>query len=240
MVVRDVRRALLLVVVFDTAFAVKNFNYQDAAAKLGALGGLSVSVTTIALFGLYLMWAAEVATGRTRMSPGVGRAALPLIVYTGITALSTIVAGDKTLSEFEVALLLQTLLLFVYVAGSIRTREEIRFIVAALVACLFLESLLTLMLPYIGSRPHHRHLDIRRHERQRGRRRGPETRFGGTIGSPNTTASFFSLLIAPCVALIAAPFSLRLKRFAACAVGLATLALILTLSRGGWTRWSSR
>src|SRR6059058_1989499 len=99
MVVRDVRRALLVVVVFDTAFQWdKNFHYQDAAAKLGALGGLSVSLTTIALFGLYLMWFAEMAARRTAVPRGVARAALPLVVYTGITALSIIVAGDKTLA----------------------------------------------------------------------------------------------------------------------------------------------
>ncbi|TMK66090.1 MAG: hypothetical protein E6G60_03910 [Actinobacteria bacterium] len=234
MVVRDVRRALLVVVVFDTAFQWdKNFHYQDATAKLGALGGLSVSLTTIALFGLYLMWFAEMAARRTAVPRGVARAALPLVVYTGITALSTVVAGDKTLSEFEVTLLVQTLLLFVYVAGSIRTREDIRFVVVAIIACLFCESLITLMLPYIGS---HRIIGISTYADTSGNGTGggTDTRFGGTIGSPNTAASFFSLLIAPCVALIAAPFSRGVKQLAALAVGLATLALILTLSRGGW------
>lgn len=232
MLVRDVRRALLLVVVFDTAFQWdRNFGYDKSAASLGAIGGLNISATTIALGVLYLMWIAELSERRTSVAPGVVRASLPLIVYVGITALSIAAAADRALAAYEVVLLVQTLLLFVYVAGSIRTRDDIRFVVAALVTCLLFESALTLVLPYIGSQSI---IGIRTYAQADHLAGASTSRFGGTIGSPNTAAAFFSLLIAPAVALVASPVSRRTKKIAVAAVPLATLALILTLSRGGW------
>ncbi len=233
MLARDVRRLLLLVVVFDTAFQWdKNFDYNDPAAQLGAMGGLSVSVTTIALFGLYLMWFAELMTRRASVPRSIFRASIPLGVYVAITALSTIVAGNKTLALFQVALLLQTFLVFIYIAGTVQTREDVRFLVTAIVACLFLESLVALTLPIMGG---HKIIGLSTYASTSGSSAaGRGTRFGGTIGSPNTAAAFFSLLVAPTVALAVLAVSRRLKLLAAAAFGLATLALILTLSRGGW------
>ncbi len=232
MLVRDVRRTLIVVAVFDTALQWdKNFGWDESAAHLGALGGLNISATTIALAGLYLMWFAELAARRTSVVPGTLRAALPLIVYVGFTALSIVAAGNKVLSAYEVALLFQTLLLFVYVAGSIHTRDEVCFVLTALASCLLIESALTLVLPYIGS---HKIIGVSTYAQSDTIAGGSYSRFGGTIGPTNTAASFFSLLIAPAVAMVAAPLSRKVKGIAAAAVPLATLALILTLSRGGW------
>jgi putative inorganic carbon (hco3(-)) transporter len=232
MLVHDLRRALLVVVVFDTAFQWdKNFFYDEPAANIGALGGLSLSVTTIALGGLYLLWFAEMATRRETMPAGVFRASLPLVVYITVTALSTGVAVDKALSGFEVALLLQSLLIFVYVAGTVKTRDDVRFLAIAIMVCLLAESVIALVLPLVGNRSI---VGIRTYENAGLAAAGFDTRFGGTIGSPNTAASFFSLLIAPTIALVVAPVGHWAKRAAVVAVGLATIALILTLSRGGW------
>jgi O-antigen ligase len=232
MVVRDVRRTLIVVVIFDTAFQWDaNFGYDKGAASLGALGGLNISATTIALFGLYLIWFAELAMRQTTMTLRVGRAAFPLVVYVGFTALSITVAGDKALAAYEVALLIQSLMLFVYIAGSLRTREEIHFVVASLISCLLVESALTLALPYIGS---HKIIGISTYAQADTIGGSSGSRFGGTIGGPNTAASFFSLLIAPALAILATSASARMKKVAFLSVSFATVALVLTLSRGGW------
>jgi len=232
MLVRDVRRTLLVVVVFDTAFQWdKNFGYNTAAADLGALGGLNVSATTIALAGLYLLWFADLAVHRASFNRGTLRAALPLVAYVGITALSILAAANKGLAADEVSMLVQSLLLFVYVAGSIRTRSEIRFMVTAIALCLFVESALTLALPYIGGQ---KFLGISTYAQTGTVGAGTDSRFGGTLGSPNTAAAFFSLLIVPSIALVSARLRPRTKRIAIAAAMVATLALILTVSRGGF------
>jgi O-antigen ligase len=234
MLVRDVRRTLLVVVVFDTAFQWdKNFGYNTAAANLGALGGLNVSATTIALGGLYLLWFAELATRRASFNRGTLRAALPLILYVGITAVSIFAAANKGLAADEVAMLVQTLLLFVYVGGALRTRSDIRFLAGAIVACLMIESILTLLLPYIGSQKLLGIATYAQTDPSVGGG-GTDSRFGGTIGGPNTAAAFFSLLIVPSIAMVSARVTRRTKRIAIVAAMVATLALILTVSRGGF------
>jgi O-antigen ligase len=227
-----VRRTLLVVVVFDTAFQWdKNFNYHLDAANLGALGGLTISVTTLALAGLYFMWFAELATGRASLPRGVLRPALPLVLYVGVTAASVVVATDRTLAGFEIALLAQSLLLFFYIAASVRTREDVRFVVAALAACLLLESIITLALPLTGS---HKLIGIKTYAQAGSGGDSGGSRFGGTIGGPNTAGSFFALLIVPALAIAASRVSRRARRIAIAAIPLATIALILTQSRGAW------
>lgn len=231
MLVRDVRRTLLVVVVFDTALQWdKNFGYDKSAADLGALGGLNISATTIALAVLYLLWFAEMPVRKSFFSPGTFRAALPLTLYVGFTALSIVAAENKALAAYEIVLLLQMLLLFVYVAGSVQTRDDVRFLVTLLAACLLVESVLTLALPFVGGG---RIIGLSTYA-QADPAVGGYSRFGGTIGSPNAAGAFFALLIALMVALAAVPISQRTKRLAIAAVPLATAALILTLSRGGW------
>jgi O-antigen ligase len=63
---------------------------------------------------------------------------------------------------------------------------------------------------------------------------GHAARSGGTIGSPNAAGSFLSLLLAPALGLLVAPVSRRLKRLAAASFAVGVVALVLTLSRGGW------
>ena len=233
MMARNVRRLLLAIVVFDIPFQWdKNFHYDAAAANLGALGGLNISVTTIALAGLYGMWGAELLARRAEVVKGTMRAALPLIVYLGFTAASAFVAGNKELSLFEVAMLVQSLLVFIYVAGTVRTRDDVQFVVVALVGSLLFEGLVTLAIGVTGAI----HLVGIHTYSDPGISSASESgyRFGGTIGSPNTAASYFSLLVAPCIALATTPVSRRLRRFAIAAAGLGAISLVLTYSRGGW------
>jgi putative inorganic carbon (HCO3(-)) transporter len=229
--VRDLRKLLLLVVVLDIAFQWdKNYGYQLAPAALGAQGGLNVSVTTIALVGLYAMWGAELLARRAAVPRGLFAATLPMLAYVGLTGLSTMVATDRALSYFEVALLVQTLLMFVYVVGTVRTREDVVFLAAALVTCLLAEAVVTLSVPIVGA---HNLIGIKT-SIDPGAAGSFGSRFAGTLSQPNSTGAFFSLLIVPAIALIAMPVSRRLKRFAVVAAALGIIALVLTFSRGGW------
>jgi putative inorganic carbon (HCO3(-)) transporter len=96
-----------------------------------------------------------------------------------------------------------------------------------------IESILTLLLPYIGSQ---KLLGIATYAQTDPTvgGGGTDSRFGGTIGGPNTAAAFFSLLIVPSIAMVSARVTRRTKRIAIVAAMVATLALILTVSRGGF------
>src|SRR5436305_57342 len=60
MMVRDPRRLLLALIVLDIPLQMDvHLFYRFEPAKLGALGGLNISLTTVALVGLYVLWLAQ-------------------------------------------------------------------------------------------------------------------------------------------------------------------------------------
>jgi O-antigen ligase len=229
-IVGNPRRFLLAVVVLDIPLEWgKNLFYQaDIATKYGALSGLNVSGTTIALTGLYVLWALDRRARdgrawRVRLAP-----ALPLIAYLGVNVLSLLAAQNRTLGEYEIAMLAETLLLFIYIVSTVRTRTDVEFLVVAMLAGLIIESLVILFIYATGHSFHF--LGI-------ANRVDPGTyggRIGGTVGSPNAAAAYMCLLIPLALAVLTTPVGPRLKQLALAAVALGVIALVITGSRGGW------
>lgn len=232
LIVGHVQRFLLPVVILDIGLQWDvNLAYHQAEAKLGALGGLSLSVTTVALAGLYLVWFLQPASERPRLAT---RAALPLIVYIGATAVSIAVAPDRALGGYQVFLLTQTLLLFLYVASAVRRPEDVAFVLGALFVTMIIQGLI-IVASRLGADPVHL-LGVST-QVERGTSIAPaqeQLRSGGTIGSPNNAGAFFSLLLAPAAAVVASSASRALKRLAAVAFAVGMVGLILTFSRGAW------
>jgi putative inorganic carbon (HCO3(-)) transporter len=230
----NVERLLLAVVVIDISFPIdKHLAYREDIAGLGTLGGLSLSVTTIAIAMLYGLWIAEALAGRGEQNRRRLTISVPLALYLTFVAVAATGARDTALASFELMLLVQTFLVFVYVANRIRTRSDVQFMVTLLVAGLALQAFMTLWLRYTGQ-------DLRigalsgRVDVSSGAGGDETYRLGGTVGSPNTAAAYFTLLIAPALALLLTDVRRRYKQLAFLAFPLGAVAVILTLSRGGW------
>src|SRR5437588_1985623 len=134
----SVQRVLLAIIIVDIPFQFgTHLFYREDDAALGALGGLSISATTLALAGLYLSWLIRAFANRNQVPRAGVNVNWPLVVYFAITLLSVFVAQDVSLSLFEVCLLLEACLVYFYMAGNVRTREAVVFVVSVLlVACL--------------------------------------------------------------------------------------------------------
>ena len=162
----SVQRVLLAIVILDIPFQFgTHFFYREDDAALGALGGLSLSATTLALIGLYLSWLIRSFANRNSV-PRVGIGInWPLLAYFGITAFSVFVAQDVSLSLFEVCLLLEACLVYFYVAGNVRTRQDIVFVVSVLLVACLMESVVMIILRFTGMPstlwgiPAHIHID---------------------------------------------------------------------------------
>src|SRR5687768_17150804 len=90
----SVRRILLAIALIDIPLQIdQNFAYRDDAAELGGAGGFNVSLTTIALAGLYAAWLVDRLVSRYRSAPvPFGRLLLPLAPYVSVAMLSVVVA----------------------------------------------------------------------------------------------------------------------------------------------------
>jgi putative inorganic carbon (HCO3(-)) transporter len=231
--VPQIRKVLLAAVVLDLALQWDvSLGFRFDAAQVGAEPGLNISLTTFALVALVTLWALDHLDPRTSPPALRLRPAVPLIVYVGISIISISVASDHTLGLFQGALLLQTLLLFLYVSSAIRSRGDFEFVLAVLMFTLAAESLLLLYLNVTDVTFDSFGLNI--WVPQPGQPDLGYSRAGGTIGPPNVTAGFLAVLTVTAISVVWAPVSRNLQRLALLAATLGFPALLLTGSRGGW------
>ena len=229
----SVQRVLLAVVILDIPlqFGTHLFYREDDAA-LGALGGLSISATTLALAGLYLSWLIRAFANRNQAPRARVNVNWPLVVYFAITLLSVFAAQDVSLSLFEVCLLLEACLVYFYIAGNVRTREDVVFVVSVLLVGCLLESVVMIILRFTGmpstiwGLPTHIHIDSDTKE--------GFMRIGGTVGSSNFAAAYLSISLTCAASVLFTNLGHWCKWLAAAVLGLGSIALILTFSRGGW------
>lgn len=225
-IVGNARRVLLAIILLDIPLQLDiNFMYREEPARLGALGGLDISVTTLALIGLYALWLSEVSLKKKPLQWGWFRMALPFTAYVGLVGLSLLVARDVTLAFFEIFLLLQVFLLFLYVVNTVETREDVLFIITVLLVGVVLESLIMIGLRFVGHSVRFAGILARI---------DPGPRVGGTVGSPINAAAFLMMTLVGALGVLLAQTGRLTKMLAVIALGTGGVALVFTLSRGGW------
>jgi putative inorganic carbon (HCO3(-)) transporter len=227
LVVGNVRRLLLAAILLDIPLSIDmHLGYNFEAAALNAIGGLSVSITTISLLILYALWLGESLGGiKHHFRPKIWKSTtLSLAAYLAITGLSVVVARDVMLSLYEIVLLVQTFLLYIYIVATVRTRHDLLFIVTMLLLGLVLESMVMIGLKFVGHSISFAGISASM----------IGSRVGGTFGSPNAAASYLALFLAAAGGVLLTHLRRPYKWLAALAFGLGVVALIFTLSRGGW------
>ena len=116
-------------------------------------------------------------------------------------------------------------MLFAYLTDYIKSRRDLLFVLALLLAGLLLQGLIMIGLRVTGSSVRVAGISAVVDD---------NSRVAGTIGSPNTAASYLELLLAPALALLLTPVGRHFKSLAAAAFVLGSVAMIFTGSRGGW------
>src|ERR1019366_5179482 len=229
---RKLQRSLLAVVVLNISWQIqKHFFLREDLANLGSLGGLQVSLTNVALVGLYVAWLIESVThcgsseSEKRQS---GPVTLPAALFLSFCALSLLVAGDATLGVFEVVSILERFLLYIYIVNKVSSREDVLFVTRVLLIGLIIQSVL--MLAQAGGLlPTFDWYGIKARTDFAG-----DSRVSGTLGSPNPAAAYLAM----CMVFAFSVLLSGVRRFDKClsgiALSVALLPLFFTLSRGGW------
>jgi putative inorganic carbon (hco3(-)) transporter len=226
------QRILLAIVLLDIPLQIdQNFAWRDDAAQLGAAGGFNVSLTTIALAGLYAAWLIDRLVhfhGAARVPVGL---VLPLAPYVGVGLLSLAVASDVGLYARGLVLQLQMFLLYVYLVWTVRTRQDVCFVLSWLLYGFVCEGVI-IALSAAGAVFALPGLEVRIDTI--GEEFGMAARFAGTVGYPNLTAAYLEMHLAPALAILATNLGWYYKTLAVLGLSLGSAALIGTFSRGGW------
>jgi len=229
-------KLLLGFVILDIPLQLQgHFFFREQAAARGALGGLGISLTTLALAGLYTSWLLKGLMNRNREARPCWLINGALTLYLAISASSLFVAQDVSLAFFEFFLLLQLYLVYLYVANFVRTRQDVLFVVSLLLVGCVLASLAIIHVRLIDKFPPTiMGLPWGLPTRVQFEEYGPKLRIGGTIGSPNNAGGYLGFVLAVAVGVLLTNVGRAHKLLATVALVVGLPALVFTFSRGGW------
>ena len=229
-----VRRSLLTIVVLNISIGIeKHLFLHREAAELGSLGGLQLSLTNIALLGLYVGWFLGSRTVRmsSDTTPNAARNSkivFPALAFLLFCTVSCFAASDITLALFGWASVLERFCLLLLLASTLVTKEEIIFVIRLTLIASIVQSLIMLAqlggliadLDFLGFKT-------------RAEFAGAE-RISGTLGAPNMAAAYLSMMIVVMAGVLLARTQLIDKALAVVGLISAIVPLIATASRGGW------
>lgn len=221
-----IERAALGVAVFEVPLQLdKYIGFQEEHANLGAVAGLNVSLTLLAMIFLYCVWFASGAIKRSRQLCGL-TIGIPMIVYISLVALSVVTAGVRFLAICDLFLVLQAYMLFFYVANRIQDRQDIVFVVGCLAATLVFQSLLIFGLAVLGESGEL--YDF-----------GPillsvwsDGRPTGSMQSAVLAGSVMAMLWLPALGLSLSSVGAATKRWMLVSIAIGLVAIMLTQTRG--------
>jgi O-antigen ligase len=226
------QRVFIAIIALNISLQIqKHFLLREDLAELGALGGFQVSLTTISLAGLY--GALLIRRGnhsKPLATPGRAliQVTVPATLFLLFCTVSLLAAGDVTLGAFEVVSVLERLLLYLYIAHVMTSRDDVLFLVRALFIGLILQSVL--MLAQAGGLLG----DLDFYGLKARASFAGDSRVSGTLGSPNTAAAYLGMTMTVAFSVVLSGLRRSDRFFAGLGLALAILPMIFTLSRGGW------
>jgi O-antigen ligase len=230
------RKVLLAIIILDIPLQIgAHLYWSEELGASGALGGLEISVTTVAMLSLYFLWFVGYISRRELEQKISLRPALPLTLYLMFAVVSLLAARNPVLGLYEVVLTAQLLLLFVYLTNWLQTRRDVAFVMRVLLIGFILEAGIIIALKINGydveipGLPGH---TLLAGTTEGG---GEFSRPSGTLASPNVAGSYLSIMLTLAIGLLLFTRSRSwCKTVALVSVGIGTVALLFTYSREGW------
>jgi hypothetical protein len=223
------KKCLLFLLVLNIPLDSDYFLVYRGLRHAGSTNGFSVNVADIILMVLYFVWVLE-EMGKEKSSVFWPKAAIPALGFIIAGILSMYNAPVKMLSFYEIILLCKMFLLFFYTANCIKSENDIKVVASALIVGMAIQSVLSYVQLHTG------HMYSLHYFLSTGY---PELRHGvdrvkGTFGGCAYLAGFLASLLPLTVGITFFSRGLMAKGLSLLCFVLGMIALILTLSRGGW------
>jgi len=238
MLSRSVKRLCLALLILCVPInADVNFIYRP---HHGGASGLGIHLIDIPLIGLCLYGLIDIARKRRPWTGQLTRAAFPLLGFLLCALVSLFNAADVQFGLFEIVRLIEAMLIFFIIGHLVNGDSEIHLILRILIIGLLLESAMALVQGYLGQslglsllgeseKVAEQHLETV----------GSVTRVWGTFGSSNIFAFYLQCIVPVPIALLFSRTTAASKMLWLIAAIAGTMALLFTLSRGGWLGFAS-
>lgn len=235
--VGDMRKVFLTALAFLIPFYIHKALFVREN-DVGEIVSLSVAVADIILLVLFFLWMADMALDKHYKLYLFPSVTAPACVWILASALSVPRSIDPVAAVFQLVLTTKILMMYLVVANQIRVTSDTAYILVALLAGLFLQSILgvyqawsgqSLGLWFLGESSKVREfaLDI-----------GSAARPHGTLGHSNGLAMYLNMLLCIAFTILFAEIKIIHKLVIGLAFFMGILALVLTLSRGAWLGFS--
>lgn len=196
----------------------------------GGPAGFYTAFYDLPLILLYLLWITEIVISKTA-KVRFSKSDLCMLGLIGISFLSMVNAVEIRLCLYEIFRLIIMYLIFFYLANTVTTKHDLKFIFVPLLIGLFFEAVLGIIQFWRGNLFGMSLIG----EAQEMETFAGISRVGGTLGHPNALARYLAFLIPLTISLQFAPIKRRYKILCALIFLPSITALIMTLSRAGWT-----
>lgn len=226
LVFQQLRDIMLVVLPLDMIFSIDSYLYhQEKFEEMGAIGGQIIGVATLCLAGLYILWLVDFLTQRGFHARFLLYISILHFMYFAVVALSYTVAHNRLLASFEIGLQFQSLLMFTYITSTVRTKREVLLLVVVVLAATMFEGMMMLLVRAKASPLNLGPLKIYISEE--------DLRVSGTLGSPNSAASFCSFYSVFALAALLKLPGRKYKLLAGGALLFGFIGVVVTQSRGG-------
>ena len=231
LIIGDIRRYLLVLTIFSLPLLI-DLNFMHKMENQAGAHTMGIALRDIFVILLLLWWIIEITTRHAPPVRFYAPVTFPAIIYLEVCLLTLLWAPRMDLATMELVQMFKVLLLYLLLMNHIRSRQDLRLVMWALVAIVAFEAMLASVQIFMGKSLA---LDFLGEIQVRERDASQMARAGGTLGHPNRLAMFLELFIADGFLAFFLWKNEKLYRGTAlCVFGLGSAAMIMTGSRGGW------
>jgi putative inorganic carbon (HCO3(-)) transporter len=232
-IVKPPRRIVLFALAFVMPLSVGKYFISSDIVKL-PVHGVDIQLydlLAIILIGLFL---AHLATNRQAKFHFFASTSLPALAWLITGCFSLVNAKDWQLSSIELITMGKLFIFYLVVANSIHDTSDIKWVISGLLLALGFEAILGIYQGITGRYAGFSFLGEGSEVLRFGLEYGIANRCQGTVCHPNALAMYLNTTIPFAMGLLFSRVRKFYKLLAVVLIGIGVIALIFTLSRGGW------
>ena len=221
------RYVLLAIIMLELPLQIDRYFLHDArVAEFGTFSGFCISISSFCIVGLYCLWIPQLVAQSRLTERRPIRCSIALLLYLGASCLSIVMARDKLLCLFELFLLGQSFLLYLYVANNLHSRGDVLYLLSMLIIGIGIQGVFMLAVSAVGHDFSIGPIDVEIDD--------DTLRTEGSLGSPILAASYLAMMTTITFGVWLSPIRWDARLGCLIALLLAGVGLILTQSRGSW------